>query len=40
VPPPSGAAPGICWPDYPDADPEGMKAYAAAVKNDTVAEWL
>lgn len=37
---PGGAKPGICYPMYNSADPEGMKAYSQAVRNGTLDEYL
>ena len=36
---PQGAAPGVCHPYY-NVDPSGMKAYAQAVKDGTVAAYI
>lgn len=37
---PQGAKPGICYPNYLKADPDGMKAYSKAVKEGTVDAYL
>lgn len=36
---PQGAAPGVCYPNY-EVDPAGMKAYAQAVKDGTIAAYI
>jgi glutaconate CoA-transferase subunit A len=37
---PQGAKPGICYPGYLQADPDGMKAYSKAVKEGTLESYL
>lgn len=37
---PGGARPGVCYPMYTTVDEAGMKAYAQAVKNGTLADYL